>query len=67
MGGCGTGPCERSTSRGGPGCYLCDVVSALPQPEPWGARRTPARSATRETPTAPKPSLPLRSPRAKRA
>ena len=34
--GCGFGPCSSSRARGGAGCYLCDVIAALPQP---GARR----------------------------
>lgn len=32
MASCAFGPCDRSTEHGGPGCYLCDVISALPQP-----------------------------------
>ena len=34
MPGCAFGPCDRSTAAGGPGCYLCDVVAALPQGRP---------------------------------
>lgn len=32
MGGCAFGPCDNSVAMGGAGCYLCDVVSKLPQP-----------------------------------
>jgi hypothetical protein len=30
--GCALGPCSQSLARGGVGCYLCDVIAALPQP-----------------------------------
>jgi hypothetical protein len=29
--GCAFGPCNDSAQVGGPGCYLCDVISMLPQ------------------------------------
>jgi hypothetical protein len=32
MPGCALGPCDRSKAKGGPGCYLCDVIAQLPQP-----------------------------------
>ena len=34
MAGCANpGGCDRSVANGGPGCRLCDVVAALPQPQ----------------------------------
>jgi len=37
---CAWGPCDRSKDHGGEGCYLCDVIARLPQPD-W--RRKPVR------------------------
>lgn len=28
---CAVGPCDKSRQRGGPGCYLCDEVTQVPQ------------------------------------
>ena len=42
--GCAFGPCLASSSRGGAGCHLCDVIAKLPQP----ARRGGLVAATED-------------------